>query len=144
MTEKLYSPGQANAALPLVRQIVTDIVGHQSRLVELVTEYQAKKREAGSTQIELNEARQELANVTSQRDACVAELADLGVQIKDVATGLVDFPARLDGESVLLCWRLGEDRVEFFHTETDGFGGRRPIPVKLRCEPLARVASEFQ
>ena len=133
MTEKLFSPGQANAALPLVRQIVLDIVGHQQRLVELVGGYQAKKKEPGVSQIVLNEAKQELQNVTIQRDACVAELADLGVQIKDVATGLIDFPAKLDGEPVLLCWRLGEARVEFFHTEVDGFGGRRPIPEPVHA-----------
>jgi hypothetical protein len=133
MTEKLFSPGQANAALPLVRQIVSDIVGHQKRLADLAGTYKTKKKEPGVSQVFLNEAKQELANVTNQRDACVAELADLGVQIKDAATGLIDFPAKLDGASVLLCWRLGEDRVEFFHTETDGFGGRRPIPEPVHA-----------
>lgn len=129
MTAKQFSPDQANAALPLVRQIVSDVVLHQKRLADLVSSYQAQRREPGASQIALNEKRQELAAITAQRDECVAELVDLGVQIKDAATGLVDFPAVLDGAPVLLCWRLGEGRVEFFHTETEGFAGRRPIPV---------------
>lgn len=131
MTEKLFSASQANAALPLVRQIVTDIVVNQSRLAELAAAYQKKKRVPEAPQEALNEAMREMVVVTAQRDACVAELTDLGVEMKDAATGLVDFPADLDGERVLLCWRLGEERVEFFHTETEGFAGRKPIPVPV-------------
>jgi hypothetical protein len=129
MTEKLFSPAQANAALPLVRLIVADVVQHHVRLAELVTSYQRKKREPAASQIALNEAKQELAQATSQRDACVAELTDLGVQLKDAGAGLVDFPGELDGAPVLFCWKLGEERVEYFHTETDGFAGRKLIPV---------------
>ncbi len=131
MTEKLFSAYQANAALPLVRQIVTDIVVNQSRLAELAAEYQKKKRVPDASQVALNDAMREMVVVTAQRDACVAELVDLGVEMKDAATGLIDFPADLDGERVLLCWRLGEERVEFFHTETEGFAGRKPIPVPV-------------
>jgi hypothetical protein len=129
MTQTLFTPAQANASLVLVRPIVADLVRHQSRLVELVTAYQAKKREPDASQLALNEAKQEMASVTAQRDACVAELADVGVEMKDTATGLIDFPGELDGERVLWCWRLGEERVEYFHGETEGFAGRKPIPV---------------
>jgi hypothetical protein len=133
MAQTLFSPAQANAALALVRPIVTDMVAHHARLSALVTAYQARKREPEASQVALNEAKQELAAVTAQRDACVAELADLGVELKDAATGLVDFPGELDGERVFLCWRLGEDRVEFFHGEAEGFAGRKPIPVPVHA-----------
>lgn len=129
MTVKHFSPAQANAALPLVRQIVADVVEHHGRVAALVTSYQKKKRDVAASQIVLNEAKQELASATSQRDAYVAELTDLGVLLKDAGTGLVDFPGELDGESVLFCWKLGEERVEYFHTQTDGFAGRKLIPV---------------
>jgi hypothetical protein len=129
MTPKLFSPAHANAALPLVRRIVSDIVEHQGRLADLVSAYQEAKRAAQPSPAALDDARRALTNVTAQRDACVAELTDLGVQLKDAQTGLIDFPSQLEGEEVLLCWRLGEERVEFFHTETAGFAGRRPIPV---------------
>jgi hypothetical protein len=133
MAQKLFSPSQANAALALVRPIVSDVVLHQTRLVELVNAYQAKKRQPDASQVFLNETKQEMSAVTAQRDACVAELADVGVEMKDAATGLVDFPGELDGERVLWCWRLGEDRVEFFHGESEGFAGRKPIPVPVHA-----------
>ena len=133
MPEKQFSPALANAALPLVRPIVADVVHHHARLADLVSTYQKKKREVGASQLALNGARQELAAATEQRDACVAELVELGLKVKDVSTGIVDFPGELDGEPVLFCWRLGEERVEHYHAETEGFGGRRPIPVPVHA-----------
>ncbi|MCR8644936.1 DUF2203 domain-containing protein [Paenibacillus sp. N1-5-1-14] len=52
----------------------------------------------------------------------------LGVEVKDVDLGLIDFPAQLDGEDVLLCWRQGEQRIAFYHSKEDGFAGRRRLP----------------
>src|SRR5581483_7805155 len=59
----------------------------------------------------------------------IDELAERGVQVKDVDEGLVDFPALRRGETVLLCWRLGEDEVSYWHTLEAGFAGRRPLPL---------------
>ncbi|HST25303.1 MAG TPA: DUF2203 domain-containing protein, partial [Gaiellaceae bacterium] len=58
---------------------------------------------------------------------CVEQLTGLGVQVKDIDTGLVDFPSTRDGDEVLLCWRLGEDAVEWWHTPDGGYAGRRPL-----------------
>jgi hypothetical protein len=57
-------------------------------------------------------------------------LAELGIQVKDVDSGLVDFPARHPetGETVLLCWRLGEPTVAFWHGAEEGFAGRKLLP----------------
>ena len=57
----------------------------------------------------------------------VEYLAERGILLRDPETGLVDFPAERDGERVLLCWRLGEGEVAYFHTERSGFRGRRPL-----------------
>jgi hypothetical protein len=57
----------------------------------------------------------------------VLYLADRGILLRDPDTGLVDFPGERDGRRVFLCWRLGEDRVAWFHEATAGFGGRRPL-----------------
>lgn len=63
---------------------------------------------------------------TTLRDD-LTNLAERGVLLRDPDTGLVDFPGERDGARVFLCWRLGEDEVAFFHDETTGFTGRRPL-----------------
>jgi hypothetical protein len=50
-----------------------------------------------------------------------------GCIVKDLEVGLLDFPSRIDGEEVYLCWRLGEDRIRFYHRQDEGFSGRKPI-----------------
>lgn len=54
-------------------------------------------------------------------------LADRGILLRDPDTGLVDFPAERDGERVFLCWRLGEERVGWYHSEQSGFSSRKPL-----------------
>jgi hypothetical protein len=54
-------------------------------------------------------------------------LADRGILLRDPETGLVDFPATIDGRRVFLCWRLGEERVAWYHEQQTGFTGRRPL-----------------
>ena len=54
-------------------------------------------------------------------------LADRGILLRDADTGLVDFPAERDGERVFLCWRLGEERVGWYHSERSGFSSRKPL-----------------
>jgi hypothetical protein len=62
----------------------------------------------------------------------VAEIDAIGVQVKDLETGLLDFPCSLDGEIVLLCWRLGETAIEHWHTIESGFSGRQPVDERFR------------
>lgn len=50
-----------------------------------------------------------------------------GCIVKDLDVGLLDFPARIEGEDVYLCWKLGEDRIRFYHRQDEGFAGRKPI-----------------
>jgi hypothetical protein len=57
----------------------------------------------------------------------VEGLTAQGIVLRDAETGLLDFPSRRDGQEVFLCWRLGEDRVGFWHGPESGFSGRRPL-----------------
>jgi hypothetical protein len=57
----------------------------------------------------------------------VEAVLELGVILRDPETGLIDFPARREGHDVFLCWRLGEERVMFWHSTDTGFGGRKPL-----------------
>jgi hypothetical protein len=62
----------------------------------------------------------------------VAEIDSIGVQVKDLEAGLLDFPCRLDDQVVLLCWRMGETTIEHWHTVEDGFKGRQPVDERFR------------
>ena len=83
----------------------------------------------GLTPSDLAELEVEIEHHASELDRCVAQLIHLGVQVKDTAVGLVDFPALYGGEEVLLCWRVDEDRVEYWHSLEEGFAGRKPIEL---------------
>ena len=62
----------------------------------------------------------------------VAEIDAIGVQVKDLEAGLLDFPCRLDDQVVLLCWRMGETSIEHWHTVEAGFKGRQPVDERFR------------
>jgi hypothetical protein len=61
-----------------------------------------------------------------------AEMDAIGVQVKDLEAGLLDFPCRLDDQVVLLCWRMGETAIEHWHTVEAGFQGRQPLDERFR------------
>ena len=115
-----YTLDQANRSLPLVRRIVRDIVNAHGGSVQL----QAKIEEAPAR--DLPALRDQLAVALRQRQQYVVELEALGVELKDLATGLVDFPGRCEGRDVYLCWKLGEESVAWWHDIDAGFAGRQP------------------
>jgi hypothetical protein len=75
-----------------------------------------------------------VARLRSEHNHLIAQIKDMlerihatGCVVKDLDTGLIDFPAILKNEEVYLCWRLGEDRIRFYHRQDEGFSGRKPI-----------------
>jgi hypothetical protein len=67
----------------------------------------------------------------------VAEIDAIGVQVKDLETGLLDFPFRLDDDVVLLCWQMGESSIEHWHTADAGYKGRQPVDERFRRRPAS-------
>jgi len=65
----------------------------------------------------------------------IAEIDAIGVQVKDIESGLLDFPFKLEDEVVLLCWRMGETSIEHWHTVEAGFKGRQPVDDRFRRKP---------
>ena len=125
---KHYTVEEANALLPTVRPVV-------ERRRELVTQLERQQELSGITKAngggfnprlpaEIDAALEAAAGDLS---ASVGELTGLGVQVKDLDTGLVDFPSFRDSEEVLLCWQLGEDEIAWWHTLDGGFAGRQPL-----------------
>ena len=61
----------------------------------------------------------------------LAEIDSIGVQVKDLEDGLLDFPSVMDGKPILLCWKLGEPTIAHWHTEEEGFEGRKPLDPRF-------------
>lgn len=76
--------------------------------------------------------RAEIENHMQRVRESVAEIDSIGVQVKDIDSGLLDFPCRIDDQVVLLCWRMGETSIEHWHTMESGFQGRQPIDERFR------------
>lgn len=130
---RLFTPEQANDALAAVRPIAERMTQHAAALAAAQANRDALAQRIGGNGGDLTprEVRDADAGVERHLDAvgeCVAALDRRGVQVKDVATGLVDFPARHGGRDVLLCWRVGEQEVAYWHGADEGFAGRKPLP----------------
>jgi len=83
---------------------------------------------------EVPEARQktdQLDLIVKDLMANIQELEDLGVKLRDIDTGLLDFPAKRFGDVVYLCWKYGESSVEFWHTQNEGFASRKQINAQI-------------
>jgi hypothetical protein len=126
---RTFTPSEANSALAQVRPLAERMVQVRERLGELEAEQREVKLVAGNGHGDgVGEARSpEYARLARELEECVRGLDALGVQVKDVETGLLDFPALREGVDVLLCWRVGEDAVEWWHGLEDGFAGRRRV-----------------
>jgi hypothetical protein len=77
------------------------------------------------------ELKQQRDDANRRLRTVLAEIDSLGVQLKDLAIGLLDFPCQVEGEIVLLCWKLGEPAIAYWHTVEAGFKGRQPIDDRI-------------
>jgi hypothetical protein len=129
-----FTPEEANAALVEVKPLVERMVERRRAHVEALArqeelEGHIRGNGGGIPPAELAEAAAEIDREARDLAKVVDELNDFGVEVKDLDEGLVDFPALRRGDTVLLCWKLGEDEVGYWHTVEDGFAGRRPLPL---------------
>jgi len=116
---KYFTPEEARRTLPLVRQIVKDIL-NTTREMRLIAEEISGK-------VENDPRLQKMAENVSHY---LGELEEIGCFYKDAnfAVGLVDFPSIINDKEVFLCWRSDEEDILFYHDINTGFAGRRPIP----------------
>lgn len=126
---RTFTVEQANRMLPLVRRIVEDIVSHYADWQQVVGEFEVATATMGTSgrALELQRAAERLA---SDIEHFVRELRDLGVEFKGFDLGLVDFPSERDGRPVLLCWKLNEPSVAYWHELEAGFAGRQPLATE--------------
>jgi hypothetical protein len=134
--KKRFTPEQANAALPLVKVIVQDISNLARSLrdrQERITRLDGGKRGglADAYREELQQVQAELERDDERMQEYLRELTELGIELKDPFSGLIDFPAWMNGHEVYLCWRLGEPEVAFWHELDAGFAGRQKLKLPV-------------
>ena len=135
--KKLFTVDEANATLPLVRAICTDlaklsrdVVERRERLANLRNVRQAQGRSDKRQDLyaeEVSQIEDELESDSRRLHEYVKELESLGVEPKNGVEGLVDFPSLIDGRVVFLCWQLSEPEILFWHEIEGGFAGRQPL-----------------
>ena len=81
--------------------------------------------------IPLARRRAECAKAEQQAKDALAEIDSIGVQVKDLSIGLLDFPCEVEGQTILLCWKLGEPAITHWHGLQEGFAGRKPIDQRI-------------
>jgi hypothetical protein len=128
----MFTPAEANSALHEVCPAAERLVALRARMHELErTQGELVTAIAGNgggyAASDLNEAQSELHSLADAAAACVDRLEELGVVLKDLDRGLLDFPAVREGEAVELCWEVGEASVETWHRVGEGYAGRKPI-----------------
>ena len=134
MAERHFTPEEANALLDEVRPLAEALVAHrramavtatrQARLVQQIAGNGGDFDPQEPRNLEEEFQREDQAAVR-----CVEGLQRLGVLVKDLDRGLVDFPALRGDEEVLLCWQVGEDEIAYWHGVDEGFAGRKPLPL---------------
>ena len=129
---QLYTVDRANRTLPLVRRIVEDIVREHERWQDAIVRLDLLMATSTDTvDLRVVALEREAQSIARDIDAFQGELEALDIQLKDRRLGLVDFPTELDGRRVLLCWRLGEPSVQYWHDEDAGYAGRQPLSPTL-------------
>jgi hypothetical protein len=129
-----FTPEEANAELEEVRPLVEQLVASRAEHVVALEKQEELERKirgngGGIPPAELAEATAEVDAIARRLAKLVDEINEHGAEVKDLETGLIDFPALRNGETVLLCWQLGEDEIGFWHRPEDGYAGRRPLPL---------------
>lgn len=131
---RIFTPEEANAALRDLRPIVERMVQHRRNLTaaqvhqaELVTSIAGNGGDLQPS--DLREAAATIEQEAMAISECAEKINAIGAQIKSLEEGLLDFPARRGDEEVLLCWKLGEDEVGYWHGLEEGFAGRKPLPL---------------
>ena len=120
--KRRFSLAQANSTLPLVKRIVGDIVRTHGLVLKFQGELErlSSSKDPSATQSRLDEAVNHLEDY-------VDELTDVGCELKDYQIGLIDFVGRHQHRDVHLCWKLGEERIGYWHEINAGYAGRQPV-----------------
>ena len=124
--KRRFSLEEANRSLPLVKRVVGDIVKTHALAMKL--QHEIERTTSGKQQQQPGTAvQQQLDAAMAKLEDFVDELSEIGCELKDYQTGLIDFVGRHEGRDVYLCWKLGEERITHWHELDSGFAGRQSV-----------------
>ena len=122
---QIFTLEEANNALKTIRPLMDEVQAIRRKILAKQPEaWPAIEKSAGNGG---NRALSDMVEDFEKLDALIHQIQDIGAQIKDINTGLLDFSALKDGREVYLCWQYGEDDIQFWHEIEAGFAGRQPI-----------------
>lgn len=134
---KTFTLSEAQTLLPVLEALLLKARAAGARAGELEREMQQLSQRifmSGGMHVDVSAAarrRAEREKSMKEAEDTLAEIDEIGVQVKDLEKGLLDFPCLMDGQTVLLCWKLGEKEIGFWHTTDAGFAGRQPLDARF-------------
>ena len=135
---KTFTIDEAQSLLPVLEALLKRAIDGKQAAEEAESQLSELSRRiflSGGMRVNLPDVARQRAEMESHLERVresIAEIDSIGVQVKDLDSGLLDFPFRLDEDIVLLCWRMGESAIEHWHTVESGFQGRQPVDERFR------------
>lgn len=137
MAERTFTLDEAQSLLPVLESLLRTAINAKKILDEADAEQQALQHRVflnGGMFLDivpLARRKAERAKAEQRIKDALAEIDATGVQVKDLGIGLLDFPCEVDGQTILLCWKLGEKAITHWHGIEEGFAGRKPIDERI-------------
>jgi hypothetical protein len=123
LARRNYTVESANALLPHLAPALVELRDKFATAARIRSEIE-RAAAANGWSARRDDEQKAMARVAE----LLERLNEWGVELRDASSGLVDFPAEINGQKAYLCWRLGEPEVAYWHSPEDGFAGRRPLP----------------
>jgi hypothetical protein len=137
MSDRTFTLDEAQLLLPVLESLLRTGIDSKKLVEEVDGEMQALSQRIfinGGTHVDVvATARRKAQRAKAEQKAkdALAEIDSIGVQVKDLDIGLLDFPCEVEGEIILLCWKMGESSITHWHGMTEGFAGRKPIDERI-------------
>lgn len=137
MADRTFTLDEAQSLLPVLESLVRTALKAKKVMEEFDAEQQALHHRVflnGGMFLDivpLARRKAERVKAEQQFKDALAEIDSIGVQVKDLDIGLLDFPCEVEGQTILLCWKLGEKSIAHWHGVQEGFAGRKPIDERI-------------
>jgi hypothetical protein len=137
MSARTFTLDEAKMLLPVLESLLRAAISGKKLMEEIDGELQELSHRIflnGGTHVDVvavARRKAERAKAEQRAKDALAEIDSIGVQVKDIDIGLLDFPCEVDGKTVLLCWKMGEDSITHWHATDEGFAGRKLIDERI-------------